>query len=135
MSILKLRVDELSRRLIDDNRVPVFVEGDTNVNKVRFSIPTGFSDFELTETTVFRVMYIRPGTDSAVMSNILEFVENDGLYFYYDWQMASSLFRESGILSIALCILNNAQEVQGWHTVPYKINIANTIHITLEDDS
>ena len=81
MSILKLRVDELSRQLIDDKRVPVFVEGDTNVNKVRFSIPTGFSDFELTETTVFRVMYIRPGTYSAVMSNILEFVENDGLYF------------------------------------------------------
>lgn len=134
MSVLKLRVDELSRKLIDDNRVPVFVEGDTNVNKVRFSIPAGFSDFELTETTVFRVMYIRPGADSAVLSTVLDFIENDGLNLYYDWQMASSLFKKAGILSIALCILNNAQEVQGWHTVPYKINIANTIHITLEDD-
>lgn len=134
MSVLKLRVDELSRKLIDDNRVPVFVEGDANVNKVRFSIPAGFSDFELTETTVFRVMYIRPGADSAVLSTVLDFIENDGLNLYYDWQMASSLFKKAGILSIALCILNNAQEVQGWHTVPYKINIANTIHITLEDD-
>ena len=135
MSLLKLQVDELTRKLIDNNVVPVFVEGDTNVNKVRFSIPSGFSDFELTEETVFRVMYVRPGADSAVMSKVLDFVKNDGLYFYYDWPMASSLFREPGILSIALCILNNAEEVQGWHTIPYKINIAPTIHITLEDDS
>lgn len=133
MSVLKLQVDEFTRQLVDNNIVPVFVEGDTNVNKVRFAVPLGFSDFELTNETVFRVMYTRPGASSAVLSKVLDFVENDGSYFYYDWSMDSSLFKDPGYLVIALCILNNANAVQGWHTVPYKINIADSIHIDLED--
>lgn len=132
MSTLKLLVDEETRKLIDYNNTPVFVIKDTNVNTVRFAIPSGFSDIELTEDTAFRVMYIPPGVDRTVKTKTLTFAENNGDYLYYDWEAPPSVFEKTGILTIALCILKNGDEVQGWHTVPYQIYIYNTLHT---DDS
>lgn len=132
MSTLKLLVDEETRKLVDYNNTPVFVIKDTNVNTVRFAISSGFSDIELTEDTAFRVMYIPPGIDRTVKTKTLTFAENNGDYLYYDWEAPPSVFEKTGILTIALCILKNGDEVQGWHTVPYQIYIYNTLHT---DDS
>lgn len=133
MSTLRLKVDEVTRQLTNDGRVPVFVEGDANVNKVRFAIPAGFTDIAIDEETVCRVMYMPPATGDIVTSADLAFVEQDGMYLYYDWDMAPTIFDVSGSMPIALCIYKDDGTVQGWHTVPYRIRIADSIHTALRD--
>lgn len=134
MSVLKLFVDVDTRKLIDQNHAPVFVVKDTNVNTVRFFIPSGFSDIELTEYTAFRVMYIPPGTDRTVKTKTLtrNFDEEIAEHLCYEWNAPYAVFEKSGLLTLALCILKNGDKVQGWHTLPYQIYINNTIHT---DDS
>lgn len=135
MSILNLTVDTITRKLLDNNQAPVFVINDVNVNKIRFGIQNGFPDIDVSENTAFRVMYIAPGTDKQVRSKTLSFYTNNGLYSYYDWDMESTVFQSSGILTVALCIFKNGTEVQGWHTVPYQIFVAGSIHTDDEDSS
>lgn len=133
MSMLRLTVDEVTRKLMDDGQVPVFVEGDANVNKVRFAIPAGFTDIAIDADTICRVMYLPPATGDVVTSADLTFAEQDGVYMYYDWDMAPTVFDAPGSLPIALCIYKDGGTVQGWHTVPYRISIADSIHTALRD--
>lgn len=133
MSTLRLIVNEVSRKLTDDDQVPVFVEGDTNVNKVRFGIPAGFTDIEIEEDTICRVMYKTPRSGDVVTSAVLSFAEQDGVYLYYDWDMEPAIFDDAGVVPIALCIYKDGGTVQGWHTVPYQIRIADSIHTALRD--
>ncbi len=133
MSMLRLTVDEVTRKLMDDGQVPVFVEGDTNVNKVRFAIPAGFTDIAIDEDTVCRVMYMSPATGDIVTSADLTYVEQDGVHLYYDWDMAPEVFEKYGDMPIALCIYKDGGTAQGWHTVPYRIRIADSIHTALRD--
>ena len=133
MSTLRLKVDEVTRKLMDDGQVPVFVEGDTNINKVRFAIPAGFTDIAIDADTICRVMYLPPAAGDVVHSADLTFAEQDGMYLYYDWDMAPTIFDASGSMPIALCIYKDDGTVQGWHTVPYRILIADSIHTALRD--
>ena len=134
MSILQLIVNESTRKLSNRSSNQVFVVNDANVDTIRFSIPAGFSDIDIDENASFRVMYIPPGIDKTVYAKTLTFVQNDGVYISYDWQVGPNVLVESGILTVSFCILKTGSEVQEWHTIPYTIQVSNTIHTDDSDE-
>lgn len=134
MSMLQLIVNESTRKLSNRISNQVFVVNDANVDTIRFSIPAGFSDIDIDENASFRVMYIPPGIDRTVYAKTLTFVQNDGVYISYDWQVGPNVLVESGILTVSFCILKTGSEVQEWHTIPYTIPVSNTIHTDDSDE-
>ena len=135
MSILQLIVNESTRKLSNRSSNQVFVVNDTNVDTIRFSIPAGFSDIDIDENASFRVMYIPPGIDKTVYAKTLTFVQNDGVYISYDWQVGPNVLVESGILTVSFCILKIEPGLQEWHTIPYQISVSNTIHTDDSDEA
>ena len=135
MSILQLIVNESTRKLSNRSSNQVFVVNDANVDTIRFSIPAGFSDITIDDHTSFRVMYIPPGIDKTVYAKTLTFVQNDGVYISYDWQVGPNILTSSGILTVSFCILKTGSEVQEWHTIPCTISVSNTIHTDDSDEA
>lgn len=135
MSMLQLIVNESTRKLSNRISNQVFVVNDANVDTIRFSIPAGFSDIDIDENASFRVMYIPPGIDKTVYAKTLTFVQNDGVYISYDWQVGPNVLVESGILTVSFCILKTGSEVQEWHTIPYTIPVSNSIHTDDSDEA
>lgn len=133
MSMIILHVDEARRTLSAEGAGSVFVVNDKNVDTVRFGLLTGFEDIELDEHSALRVMYIRPG-ETEVRAKTLTYVETNGIYNYYDWELMASDLEEKGTLVVALCILRSDEEIEEWHTTPYQIRVQGSIHTDDSDE-
>ena len=121
-------VDVVRRTLSDTMPETNFVQHDENVDGVRFCLPAGFDEIELSgANATIRVTYTLPNGKKG--QQILKAYAGDGLdttYKYYAWDFASLMLSSAGAITFALCIIDEASD-KAWNTTPATLQIPETL--------